>query len=189
MSSSNDWDISSSKDIDSWLGMAGSLKKICTRSCCKNFKTKYLPWLDSCHLCFHLHCFNWTEPLFRKSSILQVSPNSVGWEDFVQLKELFFSPCEMHLQRNVAFGALDGSEQKASQCLLLLPPIWSVLHEQLKGFPLHQPGFSSRSDHVGFLVDRVAWGGGCLFLKYLSFPSQFSFSHYSTSINHLIIAI
>jgi hypothetical protein len=39
--------------------------------------------------------------------------------------------------------------------------------------PPRRPGFDTRSDHVGFVVDKVALGQ--LFSEYFDFPCQFSF--------------
>jgi hypothetical protein len=82
------------------------------------------------------------------------------------LKELCFSLCEMHQKLNVTFRTLDGSEQKASQCHLLLP-IWCASWAT-RGLPTAQPGFSPRSDDDVFLVDRVAWR--VHFLEVFEFP-------------------
>jgi hypothetical protein len=36
------------------------------------------------------------------------------------------------------------------------------------GFPMQQPRFDPRSGNVGFVVDKVAWGG--YFSEYFGFP-------------------
>jgi hypothetical protein len=48
-------------------------------------------------------------------------------------------------------------------------------------FPPRRLGFESRSDHVGFVVDKVALGGG--FSEYFGFPCQVSF-HQLLHIHH-----
>jgi hypothetical protein len=40
-------------------------------------------------------------------------------------------------------------------------------------FPQRRPGFEPRSDHVGFVVEKVVLGQ--VFSEYFSFPCQFSF--------------
>jgi hypothetical protein len=47
------------------------------------------------------------------------------------------------------------------------------LRRLVAGFPPRRPGFNSRSEHVGFVVDNVA--PGQVFSEYFGFPCQFSF--------------
>jgi hypothetical protein len=53
------------------------------------------------------------------------------------------------------------------------------------GIPLRRSGCDSRSDHVGFVVDKVALRQ--IFSEYLGFPCQFSFHNYTILIIIIII--
>jgi hypothetical protein len=51
------------------------------------------------------------------------------------------------------------------------------------GFPPRRPGFDPRSDHVGFVVDKVALGQ--VFSEYFGFPCQSSFHRLLHNHHHL----